>query len=113
MKFKVFSIFDSAAAAFLPPWCLPTEGMALRQLKDLPDSQPAHQFVKHAEQFTLFQVAEFDDSTGVFSGRTPEAVVNLHVLFSRRVVVHGDGEAIRDFSNGHDPETVMEGNINA
>lgn len=83
MKHKVFAIFDQAAAAFLPPWCVPTEAMALRHLRDLAEREPQHSFVRHAEQYTLFTLAEFDDGTGMFSEIRQEAVRNLKVLFAK------------------------------
>lgn len=83
MKFKMFSIFDAAAAAFLPPWTVPTEAMALRYLSDLPAAQPAHDFVRHSDQYTLFCLAEFDSANGLLSETTPVAVANLKVLFAR------------------------------
>lgn len=84
MKHKVFAIFDSAAAAFLPPWTCPTEAMALRHLMDLQKAEPNHAFVRHAEHYTLFELGTLDDATGVLSDVKQEAVRNLHVLFAGR-----------------------------
>lgn len=83
MRHKVFSIFDTAAAAFLPPFVVPTVGVVVRQLRDLPETQPTHPFVRHAEQYTLFELGAFDDSTGRFEDLGQEAVWNLKVLFSQ------------------------------
>lgn len=83
MKFRMYSIFDSAAASFLPPWTIPTEAMALRHLGSLPQSQPGHDFVKYSEHYTLFFLGEFDADTGILSQKAPEAVSNLKALFAR------------------------------
>lgn len=62
MKFKVFSIYDSKAAAFLTPFFLRHEGEAQRIFGTLA-VDPEHQFCLHAADFTLFQIGEFDDLT--------------------------------------------------
>lgn len=83
MKLKIYAIFDQAAAAFLPPVTQPTEAMLVRSLRDLPEQNPKHAFVRHAEQYTVFCLGEFDEITGVISNIRQEAVVNLKVLFSQ------------------------------
>lgn len=55
----------------------------MRDLRDLPEKQPAHLWVRHPEQFTVFSLAEFDDQTGQFSNVMAEAVINLKVLFAQ------------------------------
>lgn len=83
MKLGVFSVFDSAAVAFYPPIFLATEALLYRELIKLRDSSPTHNFVKYSEQFTVFKLGEFDDSTGVISDIGQEAVINLKVLFAK------------------------------
>nr|UXQ88011.1 MAG: nonstructural protein [Microvirus sp.] len=62
MKHKIFSIFDSKAAAYLPPFFMPEEGMAIRLFKQcVNDSQ--HQFSKDPGDYTLFNLGAWDDNT--------------------------------------------------
>jgi hypothetical protein len=64
MKYGMFSIYDEKAQAFLPPFILPETGMAIRTFGDCINSQE-HQFGKHPADYTLYQIAEFDDDTGI------------------------------------------------
>ncbi len=72
MKHKIFSIFDSKAGAYLPPFCLGQTAMALRVFSDCVNSGD-HQFGKHPGDYTLFELGTFDDSVCVVSC-TPSAV---------------------------------------
>ena len=68
MIHKQFSIFDSAAQAYLPPFILPRDEMAQRTFGDCVNSAD-HQFGAHPEHYTLFRLGVWDDETGIF---TPE-----------------------------------------
>lgn len=83
MKFEVYSVFDAAAQAFYPPIFLATEQLLIREMLKVRDKHPEHLFVKHSEQFTVFRLGTFDDSTGQLMDLGQEAVINLKVLFSR------------------------------
>lgn len=63
MRLKVFSVFDSKAAAYLPPFFQATAGMAARVFQDACHDEK-HQFNRHAGDYTLFQIGEYDDETG-------------------------------------------------
>lgn len=62
MRFKVFSVYDCKANAYLPPFFTPTVGMAIRMFSDAVHDEKS-QFHKHAGDYTLFQIGEFEDST--------------------------------------------------
>ena len=64
MKYGMFSIYDEKAQAYLPPFILPATEMAIRTFGDCVNSQE-HQFGKHPADYTLYQIAEFDDDTGI------------------------------------------------
>ena len=61
MKQILFSIYDSKAQAYFPPFCLHNPQMAIRQFSDMVND-PETRISKHAEDYTLFQIGEFDDS---------------------------------------------------
>jgi len=63
MKFGIFAIYDTKAAAHLPPFFLPTRGLAIRAFTDCVNDS-THQFSKHPEDYTLFLVGNFDDVSG-------------------------------------------------
>ncbi len=64
MKHEIFSIFDSAARAYLPPFVLPEETMAIRVFSDCVNSGD-HQFGAHPGDYTLFNLGVWDNSKGV------------------------------------------------
>ena len=63
MKLKVFSIFDSKAEAFNTPFFFNMTGQALRAFEDLA-KDPQAAISKHPEDYTLFEIGEFDTDTG-------------------------------------------------
>ena len=66
MKHHIFTIFDAAAEAYLPPFILHAEGMAIRAFTDC-INDPNHQFSKHPKDYNLFTVGEFDDQKGLIT----------------------------------------------
>lgn len=66
MKLEIYSVYDSIAEAYITPFFLPNEGMALRTFGDMVNDQN-HQFGKHPDQYTLFFFGEFDVSQGEFA----------------------------------------------
>ncbi len=61
----IFSIFDQAAEAFLPPFFVPTVAIAERQFKQAANDG-SHSFSIHAADYTLFEMGTFNQSTGKF-----------------------------------------------
>lgn len=62
---KVFTVYDGKAEAYLPSFNFNTIGQALRALADTVQ-QPDHPFAQHPEDYTIFEIATWDDSTGIF-----------------------------------------------
>jgi len=65
MRLKVFTVFDIKAEAYLQPFFMTATGSAIRAFTELVNDK-GHNFGKHPSDFTLFQLAEFDDATGEF-----------------------------------------------
>lgn len=63
MKLLVFTVFDSKAECYMQPFFMPTQGAATRAFQDSVNKE-GHQFSQHSEDYTLFQVGEYDDATG-------------------------------------------------
>lgn len=57
------AVRDSAAAAFMRPFFVPTVGLALRSFQDEVNNKesPMHQ---HPADYELFQVGTFDEDSG-------------------------------------------------
>lgn len=61
----VFAVYDSKLGAFLHPFLVPTVQVALRVFS-AGSNDPTSQLCRHPEDFTLFQIAEWDDSSGIY-----------------------------------------------
>lgn len=68
MKHLVFAVYDSKARVFCKPFQVPNLEVAIRAMKGAA-SDPTHEMGRHSEDFTLFEIGEFDDETGVIRCR--------------------------------------------
>ncbi len=75
MKQLMFVIYDSKANAYMQPWFLTQQGMAQRAFSDCVNDAD-HNFGRHPEDYTLFQIGEFDDQTAKVEWTTPKAMGN-------------------------------------
>lgn len=62
MTQHVFSVYDSKADAYLAPFTANTYGLAERMFVDLVCNE-GHQFNRHPEDYTLYQIGQFDSHT--------------------------------------------------
>lgn len=65
MKLKVFSIFDVKAKVYSNPFFMPQSGQAMRAFGDLVVDEKS-EVCRHPEDYSLFQVGEYDDNSGIF-----------------------------------------------
>lgn len=70
MEHRVYAVYDSCAKAYLPPFHLPRDEMASRAFTDCVNSA-SHQFAEHTEDYALYTLGTFDDSTGIYVNHTP------------------------------------------
>lgn len=75
MILKIFSVFDSATGAYLQPFFAASQGSAIRSFMDA-CNDTAHEFSKHASDYTLFILGEFDDSDGSIRSENPLRLMN-------------------------------------
>jgi hypothetical protein len=65
MKLQVFSARDSKAGAYLQPFFLPNEAVAVRAMSNcLTDEN--HAFYRNPEDYSLYILGEYEDTTGKF-----------------------------------------------
>ncbi len=81
MKLQVYSIYDKAIASYARPFFFQTEGQAMRTFQDLV-LDPESELAKHSEDYALFKLGSFDDSTGEFDPTEPVCVSRAHELRS-------------------------------
>lgn len=65
MILKLFAVRDSAAQAFTAPIGFPTTGLAIRSFQERVND-PQGDLFKHASDYELFELGEYDDSTASF-----------------------------------------------
>lgn len=87
MILKVFAVKDKQVDAFLQPFFSPTLGSALRSLMEVVND-PQHTFSKHAADYVLYDIGEYDDSNGVLTPTNiPDPVVNLSDLTKTQIKI--------------------------
>lgn len=70
MIIQLFTVHDSAAAAYLPPTVYQSTGLALRAFSDAANDQK-HAFHQHAKDYTLFHLGSFNDQNASFDIKSP------------------------------------------
>jgi hypothetical protein len=59
---KIFTVFDAKAEIYLPPFYMHSKGEAIRAFQTSANDQNL-QIGKYPEDFTLYEIGEYDDST--------------------------------------------------
>lgn len=81
MKLVVFSVLDKAVGAFLQPFFSRSKGEAIRSFTDAA-GRPDEPFMKHPDDFVLYFIGEFDDSSGLFLPNEPQRVMSARECMS-------------------------------
>lgn len=71
---EIFSVYDSAVNAYLPPFFARSKGEAIRSFTEAASTRD-HQFAKHALDYTLMSLGKFDDGSGTFETDLPVRIV--------------------------------------
>lgn len=66
MKDRVFTVYDSKVGIYMDPFVALNEGQAERAMANLV-SNPEHHFSRYSQDFTLFEIGEYDKSLGVYT----------------------------------------------
>lgn len=79
MKHRLYAVYDSKGGSYTIPFFDHAEGRALRTFKDC-CNDPEHQFGKHPEDYTLFDVGQYDDDTGEITQDKIHSLATGHTL---------------------------------
>lgn len=71
---NIYTVYDNAAKAFLPPFYVQNDEVAIRTFADAVYSDN-HQFNRYPADYTLMYAGTFEDSTGIFKTKAPTKVV--------------------------------------
>lgn len=75
MRYKILAIRDRAIDSYGQPFYSASTGGAIRSFADeLNRAAENNQLYKHPEDFDLFLLGEFDDSTGEFDTTRPAQI---------------------------------------
>lgn len=86
MKTKVCVIYDSKIGYYESPMFFRTRADAIRAFSDVANDTGT-KFFKHGGDFTMFEVAEYDDETGSFINHEAKISYGLALDFIKPVEV--------------------------
>jgi len=81
---KVFAVYDQAVKQYLRPFQMNTLAEATRGWIDVVND-PKTDFHKHPADYTLFHIAEYDESTGMFRNLDCPEVVGSALKFRQEI----------------------------
>jgi len=71
MKLNAYTIYDVASGVYMRPFFSQADGQAIRGFKDIA-TDAEHEVGKHPEDYTLYRVGSFNDTTGKMAGEELE-----------------------------------------
>lgn len=89
---KAFSVYDAKAQAYLPPFFFRATGEAVRAFTTAANTS-GHDFNNYADDYTLFEVGEFNDDTGALKIMVPLSHGNA-LMVIRPPTLQGAAEAV-------------------
>jgi hypothetical protein len=72
---QIFSVFDKAVGAYLPPFYSRSKGEALRSFITACNDEKS-QFNVHSGDFVMFHVGVWDDASGLHHPIEPQRVIS-------------------------------------
>lgn len=74
MNLKIYSVYDSKANTWGQPFTSPTRGQAMRGWDQVTNDEQS-EIAKYPEDFSLFEIGEFDTEKGALSPyQSPESL---------------------------------------
>ncbi len=71
MKLNAYTIYDVASGVYMRPFFSQADGQATRGFKDIA-TDADHEVGKHPEDYTLYRIGTFNDTTGKMTGEELE-----------------------------------------
>ena len=79
MIMRIYSIWDAKAEAFMQPFFMPNKGMAIRSVTEALRNENST-FRNYPDDFHLYEIGNYDDSTGRLEAAVPIAIMCLREL---------------------------------
>ena len=81
MKKVYYAVYDRKAEIYSAPFLEIKDGTAIRAIQDVVINNKDHAFAKHPKDFSLFKLGEFDEQTGIITGRDkPQILIEVETL---------------------------------
>jgi len=80
----IYSVHDSKALAYLPPFFMHNKNMAIRSFQDAVQDDGSS-FHRHPEDYSLWELGEFDDNTGEIIYHTPHKALGTGLDYIQNV----------------------------
>lgn len=82
MNLKIYAVFDSKAAFFGTPYFDQNDGSAIRNFSDAVNdgSNPNNMWNKHPEDFSLYFLGEYENTTGEIIPSLPKSLVTASAI---------------------------------
>ena len=79
MKTELYAIYDSKAEIYNKPFHQPNQAVAMRTATDLAND-PNSEIAKNPQDYTMFYLGNYDDTTAQFELCEPKSVARFHEL---------------------------------
>ncbi len=73
MKLHAYTIYDVASGIYMRPFFSQADGLAIRGFTDI-STDAEHEIGKHPEDYTLYRMGSFNDTTGKLEGEQLEKI---------------------------------------
>ena len=105
MKLNAYTIYDVASGVYMRPFFSQADGQATRGFKDIA-TDADHEVGKHPEDYTLYRIGSYNDTSGKLEGEEPEKIMTgLQCVSMDRNPTQADLK----LATGYDETHSMEG----
>lgn len=77
MNLNIYTVYDTKAQAYLAPYFMHADGMAIREFSNAVNNE-RHHFSRNPEDYILFSIGVFDDNTAEIKSATPQTLGSGH-----------------------------------
>ena len=106
MRLMVYTIYDTAAKAYMRPFFLQSDGQAIRSFSDLA-LDADHEVGRHPEDYSLYRIGFFDDNTAEIFPDQKECLITAQEALAAARTVNSD--SIQAFNKEVDDATIGNG----
>ena len=100
MNLNIYSIYDTATAAYMRPFFLQSDGQATRMFGDLAQNAD-HEVGQHPEDYSLYRIGIYDDQTAKLIPQEKTCLATaLEIIAANKNVNRDNMELFNNQTNG-------------